>query len=365
MFARRPRFRFAPMVITVLLLGANFAEASAAEFMFRARVDGQTLEGMPLHWTKTQMLLLGRDGALYEFDPRKATNGEKTAPRFLGYEMRVMKPTLYEEFGDRSDLTTTQHYIVVHPRGQKDLWAQRFEDLYRSFNHYFRVRGFSPKEPKFPLVAVVFRNKSEYYQYAASVGTPLQPGFLGHYDPKSNRVFLFDITSGRNSDDWSDNADTIIHEATHQTAYNVGIHTRFTGCSQWVVEGLATMFEAPGVWDSKSHQAQRDRFNVARLRDFQHHVTPNWQEGSLKQFVATDDMFNRDPPGAYATAWALTFYLCETRPRLYSTYLDKTADRKMFSSYSAAERVADFESVFGSEWKMMEVKFFRFMAELE
>jgi hypothetical protein len=333
--------------------------------MFRARVDGRMLEGKPLYWSDSQMLLLGRDGALYEFNPQQAKEGKKTAPRFLGYEMRVMKQDLYDQFGDRFDLTTTQHYIVVHPRGQKDLWAQRFEDLFRSFTRYFRVRGFRPQEPPYPLVAIVFRNEEEYFQHAAALGTPLQPGFLGHYDPQSNRVFLFDITAGRDTDDWSLNADTIIHEATHQTAYNVGIHTRFTHPPQWVVEGLATMFEAPGVWNSQSHQTAPDRWNRSRLRDFRQHVAPHWQEGTIQRLVASDDFFGRDPAGAYATAWAFSFYLCETVARDYSTYLATTADRKMFSSYSTAARIADFESVYGNDWKMLEVKFLRFMAELE
>jgi hypothetical protein len=348
-----------------LFVAASTSYAADAEFMFRARVDGRMLEGMPLYWTDTQMMLLGRDGAMYEFNPKLAKEGRKTAPRFYGYEMRDMKRTLYEEFGDRFDISTTQHYIVAHPRGQRDLWAQRFEDMYRSFTHYFRVRGFRPTEPKFPLMAVVFRNKEEYYDHAQSVGTPLQPGFLGHYDPTTNRVFLYDLTAGTNNNDWSRNADTIIHEATHQTAYNVGIHTRFTGCSQWVVEGLATMFEAPGVWDSRSHPSDSDRLNQGRLRDFQGHVKPRWKEGSLRQFVATDDMFRRDAAGAYATAWAFSYYLCETKPRDYCTYLERTADRKMFTAYPAQGRLADFERVFGNEWKMMEVKFFRFMEELE
>lgn len=357
---RSPFWMMAALAITLLTASTS----PAKEFMFKAKVDGKTLEGQPLVWSDTQMLLLGRDGAIHQFNPKKARGGKKTAPRFVGYEMPVVKRALYKEFSDRFDLTTTQRYIVVHPRGQGDLWAQRFEDLYRSFTHYMRVRGFKPKEPKFPLVAVVFRNKAEYYQHAAASGNPLQPGYLGHYSFWSNRVFLFDITGGAQGGDWQTNADTIIHEATHQTAYNVGIHTRFSGTPQWVVEGLATMFEAPGVWDSQANSSKSDRLNRDRLRGFQERVTPRWQANSLKSFVATDTMFKANVDGAYATAWALSFYLCETRPREYSKYLARTADRSMFTEYSAAERVADFESIFGNEWRMLEVKFFRYMADL-
>ena len=57
---------------------------------------------------------------------------------------------------------------------------------------------------------------------------------LGHYDPTTNRVFLFDVTSESGGGDWSENAATIIHEAAHQTAYNVGVHKRFTAAPRWL-----------------------------------------------------------------------------------------------------------------------------------
>src|SRR5690606_874896 len=226
--------------------------AAGAEFMLRARVEGQMLEGQPLAWTNSQMLLLGRDGTLHEFHPKAAKEARKTSPRFFSYSMSEMREELQREFGNKYDISSTAHYLVVHPKGQRDVWANRFEDLFRSFNHYFRLRGFSPSDPQVPLVAVVFRTQADYFAHAAKSGQQLQPGTLGHYEPSTNRVYLFDSTGGSDNADWSLNASTVIHEATHQTAYNVGIHNRFTMCPRWLVEGLATMFEARGVWDSRS-----------------------------------------------------------------------------------------------------------------
>ena len=338
--------------------------SEGAEFMFRARVDGKLVEGKPLYWTDTQMFLLGRDGALYQFNPQEATESKKTSPHFFGYEMRFMKRSLREEFGGHFELTTTQHYIVVHPGGQKTLWAQRFEEFYRSFQHCFRVRGFLTQEPQYPLVAIVFRNQAEYYRHAATQRTPLQPGYLGHYDPQSNRVYLFD-SSTTDQGDWSENARTIIHEATHQAAYNVGIHTRFTTTPRWLSEGLATLFESSGAWSSNPHRSQQARLNQRRFNDFRHHVRPKWHKGSLRMLVASDSAFQHDATGAYATAWALSFYLYETQPRQYCQYLEKSAARPMFSAYPAADRVADFELFFGDEWQMLEVKFLRYLKQSE
>jgi hypothetical protein len=338
--------------------------ATAAEFMFRARVDGRMIEGQPLSWTDQQMLLLGRDGRLYDFNPKKAKEARKTSPRFFGYSQAEMKTVLQAEFDKGFDVSTTRHYLVVHPAGERDLWAQRFEDLYNRFCHYFRVRGFSLSEPQYPLVAIVYRNQAQYFQQASASGTPPRPGTLGHYDPTTNRVLLFDATKDAGYD-WSENAATIIHEATHQTANNVGLHKRFAAMPRWLVEGLAMMFEARGVWNAQYDRTQADRINRDRLVDFRNYAATSRKPDSLALLISTDQPFRSDVTSAYAEAWAFSFYLCETQPRLYSAYLAKTADRPLFSDYSAAERMADFQDLFGNEMKMLDVKFLRFIEELK
>lgn len=352
------------LTLAAYVIAAAPVTSPAAEFMFRARVDGRMLEGKPLNWSAEQVLLLSRDGQLYEFHPKLAKEAKKTSPRFFGYSPSEMKTELQREFGKQFDVSTTRHYLVVHPAGQRDQWANRFEELYARFTNYFRVRGFALSEPQYPLVAVVFRSQDEYYRHAAASGSPMRPGTLGHYDPKSNRVFLFDATADSSGVDWSENADTIIHEATHQTAFNTGIHKRFAAAPRWLVEGLATMFEAPGVWNAQYDRTQADRINRGRWTDFNRYATTRRDASAFTTIVSSDQPFDRDPTGAYAEAWALSFYLCETQPRLYAAYLAKTAARPLFSEYTAAERMADFQDVFGAEMKMFDIKFLRYMQEV-
>ncbi|MBN1853826.1 MAG: DUF1570 domain-containing protein, partial [Pirellulales bacterium] len=268
----RPFFLLALTTTTLLVFHDPESPAIGKPpgFMMRARVDGQMLEGQPLYWTETQMFLMGRNGTLYLFDPREAKEARKTSPEFYGYSIGEMKNELYRELNRDFTLTTTQHFVVAHPHNQGKEWAERFENLFRSFIQYFRIRDFQIGDPNYPLVAIVFRNQEDYFDYATSRGSHLQPGTLGHYELKTNRVLLFDQTT--DGGDWTENANTIIHEATHQMAFNTGIHKRFTETPTWIVEGLATMFEARGVWDPQSHQTQKDRINRARLSDFQNYV---------------------------------------------------------------------------------------------
>jgi hypothetical protein len=353
------------LCLSAVGLTACAAQVCAADFMFRANVSGQVLEGKPLSWDAGQMMLLGRDGQLHQFNPKLAQDAVKTGPRFVGYTATEMKAALAQEFGGRFEVSTTGHYVVVHPRGQRDQWADRFEELYKRFGHYFRVRGFSLEEPPYPLVAIVYRDQDEYMRSAADSNTPMHPNTLGHYDPVTNRVFLFDATANESGADWSENGDTIIHEATHQTAYNVGVHRRFAAGPRWLVEGLATMFEAPGVWSARYDHTQADRVNRGRLEGFREYVATRRQPGSLARMLTNDDAFRSDPDGAYAEAWALSFYLCETQPRLYADYLARTADRPVFSDYPAVERMADFQNIFDSDLKLFEAKFLRYMEDVK
>ena len=348
----------------LLALSQLASAAGPAKFMMAAHVNGRLLEGQPLTWTDQQMLLLGRDGQLYEFAPKAAQDSRKTGLGFRGYTVGEMRNRLRDEFDNTFEVSTTAHFVVAHPRGEWSDWAKRLETLFRSFTHYMQVRGFPIRKTQVPLVAIVFRSQRDYYRYASANGTPLQPGTLGHYDPQTNRIFLFDATTGTGNTDWSANADTIIHEATHQTAYNVGVHRRFAEQPRWLVEGLAMMFEARGVWEGRSVYQRSDRINRGRLGDFRANLKTR-PDNVLVSLLASDQVFRSNPSAAYAEAWALSFYLCETQPQEYSQYLARVAARKPFVAYPAKTRLSDFMSTFGKDLKLLDAQLLRFIKELK
>lgn len=354
--------RLACSLICLFLLSNVVASASAADFMFSGTVDGQSFEGRPLAWTDYMMHLLDRDGRLLTFNPQEVKNAKKTSPHFVGYTQQEMKNKLREEFGDTMDITTTQHFIVVHPRGDHNQWASLFEKLYRNFRAYFRVRGFELEEPMYPLVAVVFRNRAEFSKAAADFLSELPPGSPGCYSSDTNRVQLFDIST-ENGASPDAIANLIVHEATHQSAFNSGIHNRFAEQPKWIKEGLATMFEAPGVWNAQSHHSFKDRINPEMLATFRAKLATR-KPGTMGNIIASEQLYKTDPNAFYAEAWALTFFLCETRPRELEKYFKKTAARADFSTYYSTERVNDFAECFGSDFKQLEANFLNWMAEI-
>ena len=362
--------RFLAAVLTVGLVMPVLAPVAragdAGRWMLEMTLDGRKIEGTPLAWNSREVHLLARDGRLWTFAPDKARDYRKTSNRFRAYSVSQLRAELLRELGKGFEVSGTGHYLVAHPRGERDLWAGRFEELYRSLVHYFSVRGFRLSEPPFPLIGIVCRNRADFAQYAARQGTPVGRGVLGYYSLTSNRLILYDVGGGKaDAADWQQNASTAIHEATHQTAFNTGIHSRYTPPPVWVAEGLATMFEAPGVYNSRSFTRRSDRINRGRFEQFKQLVLPQHQPKLLSQIVASDELFRRSPAAAYAEAWALTFFLVETDPRRYAEYLARTANRPPFTDYTAAERTADFTAIFGDDWRMLEARLLRFMEGLK
>lgn len=344
---------------------SGMAASSPIEGMIEVTVDGQTFEGRPLAWDTREVHLLGRDGRLWSFDPEKVTKFKQTAQRFKPYSPSEIRAMLLRELGSSFEVTGTSHYMIAHPKGQRNKWAQRFEELYRSFVRYFSVRGFKLEKPPFPLIGIVCHDQNDFMRFTAKNGAPVGRGVLGYYSMKSNRITLFDRgDNGNTSRGWQTTNSTILHEATHQVAFNTGINSRYCPPPLWVAEGLATLFEAPGVYDSSDYPSREDRINLVRFKDFKKmHRRPG---GELPAALVSSDALFRSQPGAsYAEAWAMTFYLVETQPRKFAQYLTKTTEHRPFTKCTTAERVADFTSVFGTDWRMFDAHFMRFMGDLD
>jgi len=352
-------------VVSIAFAPGISAAADTSRRTVELELAGQRIEGTPLTSSSQRIELLGRDGRLWSFAPQSATDLRQTGSTFRSYPATVMKGRLQAELGNSFRVVSTGHYLVALPAGVRTNWAERFEDLYRSFVLYFSVRGFHLKEPEFPLIAVVWPDQASFLRASQADRGVASPNVLGYYSPTSNRIMLYDVGGGRgDSSESQQNAATIIHEATHQTAFNTGIHTRFADNPRWLVEGLGMMFEAQGVWNSRAYTRRKDRINRGRFDNFRQMIVPKHTPQLLQSLVGSDRWFSIDPVSAYAEAWALSFFLIETQPRKYADYLALIARRPIGKAYSSAERLADFTSIFGSDFRLLEAHFLRFMADL-
>ena len=121
---------------------------------------------------------------------------------------------------------------------------------------------------------------------------------------------------------------TIVHEATHQLAYNCGVQTRFADNPAWVSEGLAMYFETPDL-NSTSGWTSIGLVSANRLQQMRQYQSTRPQD-SLETLVRDEQRFHTTKDialDAYAEAWALNHFLFTKHQAEYIAYLKKLAEK--------------------------------------
>ena len=358
---------FFGLLIGFALISSGFVAAqSQKNITIKVSKKKKVYVGKPISWDGEELLMLRRDGRISFLPVKSDKDFSKISNGFRPYTANEVKSKLRKEFGSKYQVSATQNFVVVHPPGDYNVWAMPFQRLYERFKLYFRSRGFQLQQPQFPMVAVVLKSRADfdrflrkYHEYDSHI--------LGYYSRISNRIITYDQSEGKGTSGsgWFFNADTIIHEATHQTAYNTGVHSRYAANSRWISEGLAMMFESPGVNNSMRYHQQSDRINRGRLSDLKRYLSKGQLEGSVAKIVLRDDIFRSDPQKAYALAWGLTFFLAETMPGKHQRFLRSDAERSDYQEYSSKQRAAAFAKAFGSDFKGLEKRMIRFFDGLK
>jgi len=302
-----------------------------------------------------------------------ATAAEPLAPKELARQVLAGLPSGF-------DVVVTRHYIVCYDtsRGYAQWCASLFERLHDAFINFWRQAGLDLAGPQRPLVVVVFADRERYEAFAAGDLGAAADRVVGYYNLLSNRVTTFDLTGrdgpgGRGgaagragieilaSPAASGLVSTLIHEATHQMAFNSGLHRRLAPVPLWLSEGVAAYFETPDLGSGRGWRGI-GAVNRPRAERFLASARP----GKLGPIV-TDDAPFRDPDSAldaYAGGWALTAFLVQTRKAEFVRYLQIIAAKPPLAADSADQRRADFVAAFGVEPEALEEPLARFIARL-
>lgn len=322
-------------------------------------VDGKKYTGTVLFRDANTLGLLRRDGGLSTFPARDVTSAIELTKPFAPYSRDELEDRLRNEFRSGYSVAFTENFAVVFPTNSSLAWSTTFERLYRQFRHYFESRGFPLTRSEFPLIAVVLRTRGEFDDYLEQVNLSNPSKIVGIYSLKSNRVITYDQAisgSGRAESNFK----TVIHEAAHQAAFNSGIHERFRPIPRWVTEGLATMFEANGVHNAIEYPKLRDRIDTVYFAELQKRLPVTDFRGTIHSLVCSDELFDSDPPTAYAVAWGLSLFLAENRPEQYRMYLAATKQREDFSRDTPERRLHDFCGVFGDDLRDLETRLMQY-----
>ena len=324
------------------------------------------------------LLLEGRDGRLWNVTPKQLQKHERTDTEFRPLSAEELGQNLSREVAELGITTPTQvvvtkHYVICSTAGRKyaEWCGSLFERLYDAFQTYWKAAGLELREPEFPLPAIVLKDHAQFTEFATKHDRPDAAQSPGYFSEPTNRIILFDLTAGPNSAPAQSAADiqrkiaaspfnvaTTIHEATHQIAFNSGLHTRYADNPRWLTEGMAMFFEVPDL-ESRTGWKSIGRVNAPRRKDFRETARLPREAISLAELIRADDSFLQPikARAAYAESWALTYFLLKTRSDDVVSYL-KTIQRKpRLIADSADVRQREFEAVFGDaetlerEWK--------------
>lgn len=376
--------RFLIFLLLCLFLAA--APAAALEHVV-LKVDGQqqTLSGRLLVSAQDGgLMVLTADGRICPVQPEELVSKKSTDEPFVPLNHEQMEARMKSELPDGFRFHHTKHYLICY--GTSEAYAEwcgaLFERLYGAFTNYWTQRDIELKEPEFPLVAVVFPDRNSFEKYARPELGDAVGNVIGYYSFKTNLMTMYDLTgieALRMPGSKGSSADitrmlsqpkaertvaTVVHEATHQIAFNTGLQTRYADNPLWVSEGLAIYFESP---DLKSRKGWRNIGGINRfqLQRFARYAATRQPVNSLKMLV-TDDRRLRDPQTSgdcYAESWALNYYLIRARTKQYQAYLKMLSEKPVAVWDEPEERLKAFTEHFG-DLADLDRDFMRYMRRL-
>ena len=369
------------LTLTVLFAFCSVAAAMDTVTLRRGGKEFPVVGRILLEALDGGILLQARDGTLWTIKPGEVVSKSSDDAPFKPFTREEYSDFVLKQLPEGFTVHVTAHYLIFHntSRNYAHWCGSLFERLYGGFSNYWKQKGLRLSEPEFPLAAVVFKDRRSYTDYAQAELGDAVSAVVGFYSLRTNRMTMFDLSgTGQFAGDRGareainrilsqpnafKTVSTIVHEATHQIAFNRGMHQRYADCPLWFVEGLAVFFETP---DLKSKRGWRNigGVNRMRLRDFAKYAGSRPAD-SLQTLIQSDDRCRTPSTGiaAYAEAWALTYYLIQRRSKDYIAYAKMLAEKKPMRFDNEETRVKEFEKHFG-DLEDVEKDFMRYMRRM-
>jgi len=374
-----------PLAILLTLLGP--LAASAVEHVsFRRDGAPVSVSGqLVVEAADGGLMLIDEQGKLWTIQKNEQISRRKDEQPLRRLEAKELGEAVLKELPPGFRVHTTAHYVICYntSTAYAEWCGGLFERLHRAFTNFWTRKGLDVKDPPGPMVALVFADKASYRRYAVNELGDAVDSIIAYYNLNTNRIVMYDLTgvqadraaAPRRGNAAEINASlarpeaanlvaTIVHEATHQIAYNCGVQTRLADVPVWLSEGIAMYFETPDLSGSRTWRGV-GAINRNRLDQFRRYSRTRPAD-SLHKLLSTDDRLQQ-PEGvldAYAESWALTYYLIRQRPKDFVAYMKALAAKSPGLKETPEERIQLFEQHFGSV-KRLDEDFMRQTSKLK
>jgi hypothetical protein len=327
-------------------------------------VDGEVL----VEASDGGVLLEGRDGRIWTIPPEEIVKRESSAEPILPYDEKQLTAEIMRQLPDGFQVHRTVHYLVFFntSRAYAQWCGSLYERLYRAYYNFWRRRGIKLQPPATPLVAVVFDDAGQYRAFSQAELGSTPSSVIGYYSLRTNWITTFDLTGlegvrqpgGRpktsvvvnqilSQPAAAPNVATLIHEATHQLAFNSGLQTRYADNPLWVSEGLAVYFEVPDLTSTKGWK-RIGSVHPQRLARFEQ-TQAGRSSGWLRALVTGDERFRKSETAvtSYAESWVLCHFLIHRRQQQLASYLQALAEQPRLIFGTRQDRFEKFVEHFG------------------
>lgn len=384
-----------PFVIQPVHAAQNDDDASSSELpespklsVIKFRDDGGTetiVEGRVLVRAGDGLLVEDPARRLWTVPSLQLDEETKTDQPFTFFDSDQLGSHLVEEtraagIEANFHVHTTDNYVIAAstPEAYSQWTGQLLERMQIAFQSYWKNRRFELAPLASPLPVLILSDQSQFAKMAEFDRTPASAKGQGYYLVTANRIVLFDLSAQNGDAPATTIAEvqrraqripasvaTVVHEATHQIAFNRGMHRRYADNPVWLTEGMAMYFEAPDL-KSRRGWSGIGKVNASRLIRFREFLKSRRQPNSIETLVKDNSRFgNADAAiDAYAEAWALTYFLIRTRIRDYIQYLKLISQNQPLDWDKPEERLAEFQSVFGSDLTGVNREFLSFTRRL-
>jgi hypothetical protein len=360
-----------PLVACIALVSLASAKCAFAIERVRFEKDGVRLavDGeLLVEATDGGVLLEGRDGRIWTIPPEEIIERQSSAERLQPYDEDQLTDEMLRQLPPGFQVHRTAHYLVFFntSRAYAQWCGSLYERLYRAFHNFWRRRDVKLHPPSAPLIAIVFDNARQYQDFSRSELGDTPTNVIGFYSLRTNWITTYDLTGLEgirqagsrpktsvvvnqilSQPAAEPNVATLIHEATHQIAFNSGLQTRYADNPLWISEGMAVFFEVPDLSSTRGWK-RIGAVHPQRLARFQR-TQPSRSPGWLKSLVASDDAFRKSETAVtcYAESWLLCHFLINRREKEMAAYLKDLADRPRLVFGTPQQRYEKFVEHFG------------------
>ena len=350
---------------------------------WRHEDQSKTSEGRITATHETGVILQTPDGMMWPITNDEIVSRERNEQDFLLLNESQLSQRLLSELPAGFKIHKTAHYVICYntSRAYAQWCGSLYERLYRGFVNYWSQRGIKIHEPAQPMVAVVFDSQASFARYSDRELGAATSSVIGYYSMQTNRVAMYDLTGtsaqsgnsrgsvhqinqvlSRPGAEWT--VATIVHEATHQLAFNCGMQQRYADIPLWISEGLAIYFETPDLGSSKGWRSigKVNQTRLSRARQ----VLSQSNQAVLPDLLSSDDSFRKSASAldSYALAWSLNFYLLKRYPSEYTNFLKQLSAREALKDPPKGARIEEFHRYFGDDLHQFEREFRKFISEL-